>query len=326
MMSTITRSMAALAFSSVAFSQTITLSVKGGPPTGTTVISGSGFSAHAAIDIYFDVTDEFLVIASASGAFSGLSLEVPASALPGKHWVTAVQRTSGTGVQMPFSVFSNWGQFRFTPTHKAFDPYENLLSPSSVGALDKQWSYATQAGVISAPAIVNGVVYAASKDNYVYALKASTGALLWKFPTGASIQSSPAVVNGVVYVGSFDNSIYALNATTGAPLWTYATQEPGGVYASPTVANGIVYVGSGPQDFRPERHHRRAGLELRHRQYCQLVGRGSKWGGLCRVLRRLRLRVGRQYRRLPLEPFRFRRVCRVLACGSEWGGLCRVRQ
>ena len=38
----------------------------------------------------------------------------------------------------------------------------------------------------------------------MYALNASTGALLWKLPTtGQYVDSSPAVANGVVYVGSW---------------------------------------------------------------------------------------------------------------------------
>ena len=67
------------------------------------------------------------------------------------------------------------------------------------------------------------MVYFGSWDNNVYALNASTGALLWKYTTGYHVFSSPAVANGVVYVGSADNNLYALNASTGALLWKYTT-------------------------------------------------------------------------------------------------------
>ncbi len=60
----------------------------------------------------------------------------------------------------------------------------------------------------------------------LYALNASTGALLWSYATGGPVWSSPAVVNGVVYVGSGTNNVYALNASTGAKLWSYATGSP----------------------------------------------------------------------------------------------------
>jgi hypothetical protein len=96
--------------------------------------------------------------------------------------------------------------------------------------------------VNSSPAVVNGVVYVGSSDHNVYALNASTGALLWSFATGSYVESSPAVANGVVYIGSFDGNVYALNASTGAKLWSYST----GVeeFSSPAVANGVVYISS----------------------------------------------------------------------------------
>ena len=69
---------------------------------------------------------------------------------------------------------------------------------------------------LSSPAVANGVVYIGSDDDNVYALNASTGALLWQYTTGNSVSSSPAVADGVVYVGSNDDNMYALNASTGA--------------------------------------------------------------------------------------------------------------
>ncbi len=81
----------------------------------------------------------------------------------------------------------------------------------------------------------------------VYALNASTGALLWSNGIGnyGVLQSSPAVANGVVYVGTTDTGagVAAMDASTGALLWSYS---PYGVFqSSPAVANGVVYVGSG---------------------------------------------------------------------------------
>jgi len=103
---------------------------------------------------------------------------------------------------------------------------------------------ATKTGgdVVSAPAVVNGVVYVGSDDDYVYALNASSGTLLWRYQTGYLVDSSPTVVNGVVYVGSYDDYVYALNASTGTLQWRYQTGS--WVYSSPAVVNGVVYVGS----------------------------------------------------------------------------------
>ena len=216
----------------------LTPSPKSGPPTSSISVSGTGFSAYAAIDIYFDTTDETLAFANGSGAFSKIPIPVPASALPGNHYVTAVQRSNGKGAQAVFLVQTNWSEFGFTSKNKRSNPYENVLNLSTVGLMDLDWSFTTGNSVYSAPAVVNGVVYAGSYDGNVYALNASTGAKLWSFATG-SIDSSPAVANGVVYVGCLDTNVYALNATTGAKLWSFTTGAI--VPSSPAVANGVVY-------------------------------------------------------------------------------------
>ena len=95
------------------------------------------------------------------------------------------------------------------------------------------------------PAVANGIVYVTPEDdNNLYALNASTGAMLWSFDTGTPEEefSSPAVANGVVYVSGGANE-YALNASTGAKLWSFAF----GPYSSPAVANGVVYASAGDQ-------------------------------------------------------------------------------
>ncbi len=50
--------------------------------------------------------------------------------------------------------------------------------------------------------VANGVVYAPSMSGFVYALDATSGAILWSYDTGASVNGGAAVVNGSVYWGS----------------------------------------------------------------------------------------------------------------------------
>jgi outer membrane protein assembly factor BamB len=236
-------SLTALGFSQPA----ITLSPAVGPPTTTTLVSGSGFSPSAYVDIYFDSTDLAPTVTDNNGSFSKIALHVPASALPGKHWVKAVDST-GASAQAPFLVQTVWPQFRRDPAHTAYDPYENILSPETVGDLRALWKYTTGATVWSSPAVANGRLYFGSDDGRVYALDTKNGALLWKYATAAYVWSSPAVANGVVYVGSGatygpgDHNVYGLNAATGGLLWKYTTG--GDVQSSPVVANGVVYVTS----------------------------------------------------------------------------------
>ena len=59
---------------------------------------------------------------------------------------------------------------------------ENVLNVKNVRNLSLKWSYATGAHIVgSSPAVANGVVYIGSEDNNIYALDASTGALLWSY-------------------------------------------------------------------------------------------------------------------------------------------------
>ena len=115
--------------------------------------------------------------------------------------------------------------------------------PADVSAL---WQYPTGGLVVVAPTVADGVVYAGSDDNHLYALDAVTGELLWRFETADVIRSTPTVSGGVVYVGSNDNHIYALDASTGEPLWSYDTAD--WVQYSPPVSGGVVYLAARADD------------------------------------------------------------------------------
>ena len=97
------------------------------------------------------------------------------------------------------TAYVNWPQFHSDLCHTGYNPNEFILSPATVGNLALDWKYTTENVIwFSSPTVLNGVVYFGSEDDSVYALNASTGALLWKFTTGNYVESSPAVANGVV--------------------------------------------------------------------------------------------------------------------------------
>jgi outer membrane protein assembly factor BamB len=223
----------------------VKLSLRAGPPTSTVRVSGSGFGAHRAVDIYFGTTDEALAATNGNGAFSGIRIRVPASAVPGRHYITAVQRHSGRAAQARFLVSTNWAQGRYSASRGGLNPYENVLSPSNVSGLGLDWwrvASGSPVDFFSAPAVVNGVAYLGYGNGRVHALNAATGAEKWTYKTGGIVESSPAVANGVVYAGSGDGNLYALNAATGAEEWSY--HIGGVVSSSPAVANGVVYADS----------------------------------------------------------------------------------
>lgn len=235
-----------LLLSGLCFAQpSVFLSVKTGPPTTNVLVFGSGFTASTAVGIYFGTSQLTQTVTDSTGSFSRVSIEVPASALPGVHYVTA-QESATEKASTIFNVQTIWTEFRFSNVRNGVNPYENVLSPATVGGLRELWKFRTADNVTSSPAVANGVVYIGSYDKNVYALNASTGAEIWKFTTGNNVFSSPAVANGVVYIGSNDGSVYALNATSGAKLWQFITGNTilDGVEPSPTVANGVVYAGA----------------------------------------------------------------------------------
>jgi outer membrane protein assembly factor BamB len=98
--------------------------------------------------------------------------------------------------------------------------------------------------------LVDGVAYAGTLDNAVYALRVSDGSLLWRFNTNVSVDDSPLVANGVVYVranvaqgpGYLAGYVFALRASDGTLLWRFTR---GNYVSTPTVVNGVAYVGSG---------------------------------------------------------------------------------
>src|SRR5205823_112255 len=98
-----------------------------GPPTTTITVSGSGFAASAAIDVYFDTGDLCLVIASGTGVFS-CTIKVAKDVQPQQHWVSAVERGTQMGAQAPFIVRTDWAQFHGrNAAHNGFNRFENTL-------------------------------------------------------------------------------------------------------------------------------------------------------------------------------------------------------
>jgi outer membrane protein assembly factor BamB len=220
-----------------------------GPPT-VFQVSGSGFPDSIAVNIYFDTTDVALAVTTSTGTFSGINVDVPTTAVPGTHWVTAVaEGTSGTAAQAMFMVQTNYTQFHYSPLHRGRNPYENVLNSTNVSAIDQDWVYTTGGAITSSPAVSGDYVYVGSADDYLYAINATTGQKVWSYKTGNSIvNSSPAVALGAdgkttyVYVGSTDGYLYEINAISGAFVWKFKTGAA--IYSSPAVVNGEVYIGS----------------------------------------------------------------------------------
>ncbi len=68
-------------------------------------------------------------------------------------------------------------------------------------------------------ALVNNVVYVASRDQHLYAFNASNGKVLWRYKLSSqgSIYRPTLAQNGMLYINV--DGAYALDSTNGSVLW-----------------------------------------------------------------------------------------------------------
>lgn len=88
------------------------------------------------------------------------------------------------------------------------------------------WSYRTKGTFLTgSPAIVDGVVYAGTRDengegnSAVHAVSQATGQELWSYPVPSSVHGSIAVSDGLVYVPTLRGTLFAVDAKTGQLKW-----------------------------------------------------------------------------------------------------------
>jgi eukaryotic-like serine/threonine-protein kinase len=139
---------------------------------------------------------------------------------------------------------------------------------NSHGACTEDWQFTSWAvspgGSWSSPAYgtdANGtpllVFGSKDDDDAVYALNATTGALVWRYQTStldlADVGAAPTIsppgrngfADGVVYVTGKDKSVYALDLTTGKLVWRYALAKgTHGDLSGSALVGSRVYVGS----------------------------------------------------------------------------------
>jgi outer membrane protein assembly factor BamB len=131
-----------------------------------------------------------------------------------------------------------------TPARVIIGTYD----PGSVKALDRRtgrtlWTLKTGGAVEASPVVVNGVVYATSKDHRIYAIDEATGRVKWAFRTAGEIKDSPSVANGLVYFANYAAEVYALDVRTGKVRWrkTFAGLRGDRIYSSVPVRGSTAW-------------------------------------------------------------------------------------
>jgi len=220
-------------------------------PPGTNIsLWGSGFDPFSSVEIYCDAIHLATTTTNAAGAFGGttfhgFAVQLPASAIPGNHWILAMERSGQKLARKQFLVRTDWAQYGFGPERTGFNPYENVLNSSTLHRLYLHWRQGVSSPYNDAtppsPAVANGVVYLGGYHlaDFFLAFGAGTGTQLWYYRTGGEIHSSAAVANGAVYFGSDDKNLYALHVNNGGILWQFTNQSP--VAVSPAIVKGVIY-------------------------------------------------------------------------------------
>jgi len=144
---------------------------------------------------------------------------------------------------------------------------QTQITKENVAELGEAWSKDMGSGQKlqeTYPLVVDGVMYATTSTDEVYAYDAATGAIKWKYvpkvdfakSTGVGgknivVNRGVAVADGTVYLLTYDTNLKAISAATGEEQWSTAVDDPStGAYETmaPTVYDGKVFVGNSGSD------------------------------------------------------------------------------
>ena len=144
----------------------------------------------------------------------------------------------------------NYAQTRYYPSRQ--------INTSNVGKLRPAWIFQTEVveSMETTPIVVDGIMYATTSFNHVYALNAATGQQIWHYkhkmgpittyccgPNNRGV----AVHGDMVYMGTLDAKLVALDAKTGKVVWEKQIADPELGYSetmAPTAVNGKILIGT----------------------------------------------------------------------------------
>jgi outer membrane protein assembly factor BamB len=165
---------------------------------------------------------------------------------------------------------TDWLMYGFNLQRTGENPFESILTPSTVGGLHELWSFDLGAVTIMQPVLATGVivngspmdlVYMGAEHGDLYAIDVASGTMVWQRNLGSQQTSCHDMPDGVfgvsgspfldrtnnrMFVVGGDGNMYALDLSTGATLsgWPVAvTTDPANehTYGAVNVNNGIAY-------------------------------------------------------------------------------------
>lgn len=144
-------------------------------------VTAVGLGASKFVDIYLDATPLQLVQADRAGTFSNVAVTIPRVTERGGHWISAVARGTGTGVQKNIFVSAEFNEQGGGPRHRGRQPLERILDAESVHDLEPAWIGTTDQNTSGmATTVADGFVFVSgSRDP-------GNSAKLYAFPVGCA--------------------------------------------------------------------------------------------------------------------------------------------
>ncbi len=132
-----------------------------------------------------------------------------------------------------------WPMFGYNPAHTSY--VDQSVQARGVPQ-HLLWSQRLKP-IFSSAVAGAGLLYIASSDGYLYALKEATGSVLWRVDLGDHLtDATPALQGQVLFVAVNSTQVEALNALTGQPYWRFETNEK--IQAAPLVIGNKLLVAS----------------------------------------------------------------------------------
>jgi hypothetical protein len=124
----------------------------------------------------------------------------------------------------PAAVFRSFGRALIQPVVStnsvAWPTDRGNLYVGNANVPDMRFRLEAKDSIDSAPAfLAPNLVFATSRDGYVYCFTESRGSVLWRFTTGEPISQSPVALRDTVYAVTDRGNLYAINVEDASERW-----------------------------------------------------------------------------------------------------------
>jgi len=137
-------------------------------------------------------------------------------------------QSAGRAIVQPVITRENDGEeFVAWPTDRGF-LFVGRIDRGEQDRFEIRYRLQTEAGISAQPTYLpespdivgdSGIIYAASRDGYVHAIRERSGTALWRFSTGEPLIEPAVAIGRRVFAATQPGGMYCLDAKTGDQLW-----------------------------------------------------------------------------------------------------------